>query len=635
MAIAKEDDHNALARRPAGMPVYGTVSSRHKDRIMLLRVCVIFLCLLGCLTATGFSQAADRPAIGTEVPNLRFKDIRYLQRTLTDLGEPKLIVLVFTNTTCPLVQKYWPKLKRLDETYRSRGVQFVSVNVSDGDEISEIAQQAIDYGVEFPFVKDVDGSCVRATGVQRTPEVVILDSKRVLRFRGRIDDQYRPGGARPQVSSDDLQNAIDELLAGREPKATETPVDGCLITLPADPEIKREVTFYQDVLPIVQAHCQECHRKGGNAPFSLVTHEEVAAHAEAIREVVADRRMPPWYASRQQKFINERGLNESERNTIIAWTKTGLAAGDASAAPTPLKFDDSSWEIGEPDLVVTALETHALPAEGFVDYKHTILPYVFLQDTWISGAEIRPSNPAVVHHCNMAYVSLGEKFSDENFITGRVPGGTAFTLGEGIGFKIPAGSVIGLQIHYTTTGKVEKNRMQVGFRYPRYVVRQELRHMQITTRKFEIPPGAAAHPVQATRTVPVDATGLALFSHMHLRGKDMTFKALFPDGREETLLSIPNYNFDWQQNYRWAPGVQKFPQGTKIEVTAHFDNSKFNPYNPDPTQAVRFGPQTVHEMMYGFFFYTADGEDLNLKIDPKTGTVVRKAGTSTITESQP
>ena len=577
-------------------------------------------CFLSCVLA----RAADRPKIGAEIPNLRFKDIRYLNRSLSDVGENKLTVLVFTNTTCPLVQKYWPKLKRLDAAYRGQGVQFVSINISSGDEISEIAQQAIDFGVEFPFVKDIDGSCATATGVQRTPEVVILDAKRMLRYRGRIDDQYRPGGARPEVGSDDLKLAIDELLAGRELKTAETSVDGCLITLPTAPEVKQPVTFYQDVLPIVQANCQECHRKGGNAPFSLVTREEVAAHAEAIREVVADRRMPPWYASRQQRFLNERSLKEAERNAIIAWTKTGLTAGDEAQAPPAVKFPDEGWEIGEPDILTTSLETHTLPAEGFVDYKHIILPYIFLQDTWISGAEIKPSNPAVVHHCNMAYVSVGEKFSDENFITGRVPGGTAFTLADGLGFKIPAGSVVGLQIHYTTTGKEEKNRMQVGFRFPRYVVRQELHHMQVTTRKFEIAPGASSHPVQATRTLPVDATGLAMFSHMHLRGKDMTFKALFPDGQQETLLSIPNYHFDWQQNYRWQPGTKKFPKGTRIEVTAHFDNSKFNPYNPDATQAVRFGPQTVHEMMYGFFFYTADGEDLNLTIDPKSGTVVRK-----------
>ena len=571
------------------------------------------------------ASAEERPKIGSEIPNLKFKDIRYLNRSLSDFGEPKAVVLVFSNTTCPLVQKYWPKLTKLEATYRDKGVQFVNVNVGGDDEIPEIAQQAIDYGVEFPFVKDVDGSCVRAVGVERTPEVVLLDGKRMLRYRGRIDDQYRIGGGRPLAGREDLVFALDELLAGKEITTTETTGDGCLITLPEEPTVKGEVTFYQDVLPIVQKNCQECHRAGGGGPFALMTREEVTSHAKAIAEVVADRRMPPWYGNRKQHFLNERGLKSDERNKIVAWTKTGMAAGDETKAPPPETFPDPAWEIGEPDIITSSLETHKLPADGLVDYHHIVLPYIFTRDTWISGAEIKPSNPGVVHHCNMAYLPLGAKFSDENFITGRVPGGTAFTLGEGLGFKIPAGSVIGLQIHYTTTGKEEKNRMQVGFRFPRYVVKQELRHVQVTTRKFEIPPGAAAHPVQAVRTLPVDATGLAMFSHMHLRGKDMTFKALFPNGEEETLLSVPNYHFDWQQNFRWQPNTKKFPKGTKIEVTAHFDNSKFNPYNPDATQAVRFGPQTMHEMMYGFFFYTADGEDLNLTIDPKTGGVAKPA----------
>ena len=577
----------------------------------------------GLLWGAIATAADERVKIGAQVGELRFKDIRYVQRSLADLGEGKAYVLVFSNTTCPLVQKYWPKLKRLEQTYRDQGVRFVAVNVAPDDEISEIAQQGVDYGVEFPLVKDVSGASVAALGVQRTPEVVVLDADRKLRYRGRIDDQYRIGGARPDASSDDLAGALADILAGREVKVAETTVDGCLITLPSPVRVDREVTFYRDVLPIVQNHCQECHRTNGNAPFALLTRDEVAAQAEMLAEVVAERRMPPWFASREQHFDNERGLSAEERATLIAWTKTGMAAGDAKDAPAAKVFSDSKWEIGEPDVVTTAVELHTLPAEGFVDYKYIVLPYVFLKETWISAAEIRPSNPAVVHHCNMAYASIGKQFDDGNFITGRVPGGTAMILDEGVGYRIPAGSVIGLQIHYTTTGKEEKNRMSVGLRFPRGVVHQELHHLQATTSRFEIPPGAAAHPVQATRTLSTDATGIGMFSHMHLRGKDMTFKAIYPDGNEEKLLSIPNYHYDWQQNYRWQPGKKKFPRGTQIEVTAHFDNSRFNPFNPDATKTVRHGPQTVHEMMFGFFFYTADGEDLNLRIDPKTGQRVK------------
>jgi thiol-disulfide isomerase/thioredoxin len=172
-----------------------------------------------------YAAAADRPKIGSQIENLRFKDIRYLQRSLSDFGEPKAVVLVFSNTTCPVVQRYWPKLQRVQAKYREQGVQFVSVNISGDDEIAEVAQQAIDFGVDFPFVKDVDGSCARALGIERTPEVVILDAGRKLRYRGRIDDQQRVGGARPAASSEDLTDAIEALLVDKEIKVAETTVD--------------------------------------------------------------------------------------------------------------------------------------------------------------------------------------------------------------------------------------------------------------------------------------------------------------------------------------------------------------------------------------------------------------------------
>jgi peroxiredoxin len=582
--------------------------------------------LAGSLWGAGWCAAqeklAEKPAltIGEKSPLLRFKDIRYVMRSLDDFGEKSAIVFVFANTTCPVVQRYWPKLNRLDAEFRDRRVQFVAVNVANDDSVAEMAQQAIDFGIEFPFVKDVDGACTRALGVERTPEVVVLDSQRRLKYRGRIDDQQRVSGAAPEVLHDDLRLAIVATLAGEAPPQAETSVDGCLITLPAFTPSREPVTFARDILPILQKHCQECHHADSpSAPFALTTYNEVSSHGQMIAEVVADRRMPPWFASRQQHFSNERGLSPGERRQIQAWVRGSMLEGDASQAPAPLTFKSSKWEIGEPDLVVTSLETHSLPADGVIDYRYIVLPYVFPQDTWISAAEILPDNPRVVHHCNMGHFAPGKQFSEGNFITGRVPGGTALIADEGVAYRIPKGSVVGLQIHYTTTGKPEKNRMSVGFRFPRAKVHKELKHLQVSTSQFAIQPGAAAYPVISSRTLPADAEGIGMFSHMHLRGKDMTFIAHPPQGEPEVLLSIPNYNYAWQQNYRWNPGTKRFSKGTRIEVIAHYDNSAFNPFNPDPKAEVRNGPQTFHEMMFGFFFYTDADSDLNLEIDPKTG----------------
>jgi hypothetical protein len=196
-------------------------------------------------------------------------------------------------------------------------------------------------------------------------------------------------------------------------------------------------------------------------------------------------------------------------------------------------------------------------------------------------------------------------------------------LDDGIAYCIPKGSVLGLQIHFVATGKPEKCRLSVGFRYPRVEVQRRLRNIQLIDVRFAIPPGAPAHKVTASRVLDHDIVGVGLFSHMHLRGKDMTFNAHLPDGKTDTLLIIPNYNFAWQVPYRWESGKKTLPKGTRLECIAHYDNSPFNPYNPNPLVTVRNGPQTHNEMMYGFFFYTNADEKLELKVDPQTGLALK------------
>ena len=194
-------------------------------------------------------------------------------------------------------------------------------------------------------------------------------------------------------------------------------------------------------------------------------------------------------------------------------------------------------------------------------------------------------------------------------------------LKDGVGFKIPKGAGLLLQIHYVTTGKEENCQIRVGFRYADGKIQKQLRHKVLVDNKFAIPPGAPAHRVAASKVLEEDVVGVGLFVHMHLRGKDMTFRARYPDGAAETLLLVPNYSFDWQMPYRWATGKKRFPKGMRLEAVAHYDNSKFNPYNPDPSATVHEGQQTRNEMMNGYFFYTEANERLNLQIDPKTGHV--------------
>jgi thiol-disulfide isomerase/thioredoxin len=584
------------------------------------RTRLIAILVVGLAAST--TPAAEPAKIGDQAGKLRFTDIRSLPRTIDDFGAKKLFVLAFTNTTCPVVQRYLPVLQALDKEYRGKDVQFVAVNSAQEDTLIAMATQAVKYDIEFPFVKDSDAACARGLGVTRTPEVVVLDAEKRIRYRGRIDDQYRLRGHRKEASTHDLKDAIDAVLAGKPIAAPETEVDGCLITVPK-PRKPREVTYSEHVAPILARHCWECHREGASAPFALTSYKQAAARAEAINEVIADQRMPPWFATHDfGPFVNRRGLTDEERGTITDWVRSGAAAGDLSQAPKPPAPPKEKWQIGTPDLVLDT-KTFDLPATGDIPYQYAVLMHPFAEDTWVQGVQIASDNPRSLHHCNLAFIKITEGFNPDNFITGYVPGGEPMNLDSGVGFLIPKGSVLGLQIHFVSTGKPEKAKVSVALRYPREIVTKQLRCMQIFDTHFAIPPGASAHKVAASGRLEHDAIGVGLFAHMHLRGKDMTFTAHSPNGTPETLLIIPNYNFSWQIPYRWEPGKKVIPKGTRLECVAHFDNSPFNPFNPNPKATVRNGPQTHQEMMYGFFFYTHADEKLAIKVDPKTGSVAR------------
>ena len=330
--------------------------------------------------------AAAEVTVGDKIPNLSFKDSHYVARSLDDFKGRKAFVFVFVVRGCPLVPKYLPTLDRLEKQYRTRGVQFLAVNVSPEDTITEAAAQLVEAGVAFPVVKDFEARCADALGVTRTPEVAVLDGERRLRYRGRIDDQYRPGGiARAEPSRHDLREALDEVLAGKEVSVPKTEVDGCTLTRADDLAADPGITFAQHVNPILTKHCVACHRPGGEAPFALLTYEQVRTRGKMIAEVVREGRMPPWFAAPgHDRIVNQRVLTARERDLLATWVRSGMAAGDRLASPPPEDRPPVAWRIGEPDLV---LKTRAvnLPSTGQVPDRYLVLPYYFAEDTWVQG----------------------------------------------------------------------------------------------------------------------------------------------------------------------------------------------------------------------------------------------------------
>jgi hypothetical protein len=376
----------------------------------------------------------------------------------------------------------------------------------------------------------------------------------------------------------------------------------------AESKPKSKITYSKEVARIVQDNCQVCHHPGTAAPFSLMTFDDAVKWADNIKEAVADKRMPPWFADPHYgKFANDRRLKKEDQETLLAWIDGGMERGNQSDLPPERTFADG-WVIGKPDVVFQLPEPQSVPASGTVDYQYFITKTDFKEDVWITAAEARPGNRAVVHHIIVSYRDPKNKERaggrgglGEGFIVGTAPGDMPLMLPAGVARRIPAGAELIWQLHYTPNGKAAKDLSQVGLVFykgkepPKY----NSQTVSIMNGRFAIPPGDPDYKVESEWTVPRDALLLSFVPHMHLRGKDFLYKVAYPDGKSDTLLSVPHYDFNWQLTYRVDKPLH-LPKGSTIQCTAHFDNSKSNKANPDSTKEVTWGDQTWEEMMIGF-----------------------------------
>jgi len=374
-------------------------------------------------------------------------------------------------------------------------------------------------------------------------------------------------------------------------------------------------TFTKDVAPIFFKNCAECHRPGEIAPMSLMNYKEVRPWAKSIREKVVSREMPPWHADPAHgQWSNDKRMSQKEIDTITAWIDGGAAEGDPKEMPAPPKFA-KGWQIGEPDITFQMPEEFTVPAEGAVPYMYFTVPTNFTEDKYISAMEARAGDLSVVHHIVVYVRDPKEKASKKQDIgTGLLgalsPGNTPFIASPGTAKLIKAGSNLVFQMHYTPSGKVTKDRSIIGLKFSKSPVNKVITTTAAWDARFEIPPNAQNHEVRAFYMVEEDVDVISLMPHMHLRGKDYTYIAHYPDGRQETLLSVPRYDFGWQVYY-YPVKPLRMPKGTKIETIAHYDNSTKNAQNPDPSKPVHFGEQTWEEMMNGFFDFVPVNQSAN------------------------
>jgi peroxiredoxin len=544
----------------------------------------------------------------------------------------RAIVITFTGIDCPIGNLYVPRLAELSVAYTSRAVAFLAINSNSHETLEEIRKHARDYAVPFPVLQDADGRVADLYLAERTCETLLLDGDLRLHYRGAIDDQYAIGSRKSQPLRSYLVEAIEAILCGRPVAVPTTQVVGCPIDranpraspkiAPLANEIRSlldeteptvqvgAVTYAVDVAPILHQKCAPCHRPGQAAPFSLLTHQDARRWAASMAEVTTARRMPPWQADpRFGKFANDRSLSLHQRAVLLAWVEQGAPAGDLSNAPLPPEFP-TGWTIGTPDRVFEVAETFKVKADGSLPLQHFRVKTNFQEDMWVQAAEARPGDRAVVHHI-IVYVddhAVGRNGQPlaKRYLTAFLPGDMPSVFPPGVARRIPASADLTFEVHYTPIGQERYDRSAVGLIFARKPPAHEAITRCVSQRMLCIPPGARNHPEQSAWTFPHHAHLLGLAPHMHLRGVDFTYKATYPDGRSEILLSVPRYDFNWQSAYRLTE-PKPMPKGTRIDCLAHYDNSADNPANPDPGATVLWGEQTSDEMMIGYIDFFIDG----------------------------
>ncbi len=427
-------------------------------------------------------------------------------------------------------------------------------------------------------------------------------------------------------------------------------------SMPADAQTAARAvpTFSKDVAPILYGSCTGCHRPGQIAPMSLLSYAEARPWARSIGLQVSRGTMPPWHADPAHgEFINDRRLSVAEKDTILNWVNGGAPEGNPADLPARPSYP-SGWTIGQPDAVFAMQEDYPVPARGTVEYKYFEVPTGFTEDKWIQAFEVRPGTPSLVHHVIVFTKAPQRPRSAEprpeargprpappfrfgpnmdeprdekveaakrapnndrpapeggmgSFVGGFAPGQSIRVFQPGTAVRLPAGSTLIFQMHYTATGTAATDRSSVGIVFAKEPPRQEVIVAALINGNFTIPAGASNVKVDAEMTMERDLTVWSLMPHTHVRGRRWEIKVTYPDGRTEMVLAVPNYDFNWQTDYVFKQPL-KLPKGTKITTSAWYDNSAASKTNPDPTIDVHWGEQTWQEMQFTAFAFTIDPE---------------------------
>ncbi len=518
----------------------------------------------------------------------------------------KAIVLITHGNGCQVVRSNLPDYQALRADYSDKGVKVMMLNANLQDSRERIAEEAKEWGFDFPILKDDTQLIARSLHVNRTAEVLVIDPRTwEVVYRGPMSDRVDFERQKEKADKTYVRDTLDQLIAGKSVEFSKVASPGCLINIQDLND--KPISYSESIVPILQDNCMACHVEGGIAPWAMSEYAMVKGFSPMIREVLRTKRMPPWHADPNLgHWENDVGLSNQDKITLINWIEAGSPRGEGEDPLASMKLEPSQWPFGEPDLVID-IPAFEIPANGIVDYQFPIVKNPLDKGVWVEAAAIIPGDPKAVHHI-LAGSSVKEPITQrldnifENIILTYAPGNEASRMPDTTGVYVAPGGVYQFQMHYTPYGKKTVDTSKLGLYFAKQPPKHFYREHVIANMGIRIPANAAAHEEKAYFQFPREAEIFAFFPHAHYRGKSSLFELIYPDGKKETLLSVPNYDFNWQRTYRMAE-PKRVPAGTIMMHRTVYDNSSNNRGNPEPNADVYWGLQSEEEMLYGSFGY--------------------------------
>jgi hypothetical protein len=571
------------------------------------------ICFIACLFLACDNN--QKPVADSRTNDYAMYDHKGDFHRLSYYNDQKAIVLWVQGNGCPIVRNALTDFKEVVDTYKEKEVVFFMLNSNIQDDRGKIANEAETFNFEVPVLVDSAQLIADALDITITAEAIVLHPvTREVLFRGPINDRLDYEAKKDNVENHYLVDALDEILSGSLPKKKIQLAKGCKVTRLRSLEKNDTLTYTKDIAPLLEQNCVRCHRDGGIAPWAMTDYNTVAGWSAMMKEVLLSKRMPPWKADPEVgAFTNSFAMGDSSARKIVSWIDAGIPYGSGKDPLMAVSFENGVWESGMPDLVMT-LDKEKIPASELIPYRYQELDLKLEEDKWLRGVDMMPGNPAVVHHFVLTNRDTNEQTTiinrkarpwTDNYIA--IGNGTeeAIFFPENSGVFLRKGTQLTMQIHYTGTGKPETDVTKVGLYFHDSIPKKEYRALSPTNVRFKIPPYAKKFPLTVSDTITKAITIHSVSPHMHYRGKSIKIFAVLPGGTEHLLISVGDYNFNWQWFYILKEPFS-VPAGTIIRVDGIFDNSYQNPINPDPTVPLGFGLQSRDEMLIGFLNYTLD-----------------------------